>query len=189
MGERGKTPWLAGDRRPGFLFESWSGVQTFWMAHRAVQGPSTAGRGDLMANLWPDLGNAIVSRPASVRRRVLRDLRCLSVDYGPRQTERLCELIREAIRRKEEVLALLDDRLVIFCPHALASGPAGMYVLALMVIDDRDIIDEEFSSPKRWRWLSVPAFTAAMRRQGCWFSAPPESRPPLASARIELEAA
>ncbi|MFB3820223.1 MAG: hypothetical protein ACE147_21410, partial [Candidatus Methylomirabilales bacterium] len=79
-------------------------------------------------------------------------------------------------------------RQIVFCPHVLAAGPGGDYVLAFVIIAEPDP-GADFASPKRWRWLRVSDLQVTARRSGLWFSAPRESRPLLTSVIVELEAA
>ncbi len=99
------------------------------------------------------------------------------------------DLLRTAILQREHVVAFRNGRAVTFCPHALASGPNGLYVLAFMIAGERDAADVGFSSPKRWRWIALSELGTVMRRPGAWFSAPPDSRPLLRSVSILVEAA
>jgi hypothetical protein len=95
----------------------------------------------------------------------------------------IIELLRDAIRDKEQVVAFYRDRLTIFCPHILASGPDAVYVLAFVLIGELESFDEEFTSPKRWRWIRAADLKNAMRRPGAWFSAPRATAPPLATGQ------
>ncbi|MFB3818607.1 MAG: hypothetical protein ACE147_13170 [Candidatus Methylomirabilales bacterium] len=97
-------------------------------------------------------------------------------------------LLRDAIRDKEQVVAFYRDRLTIFCPHVLASGPDAVHVLAFVLIGELESFDEEFTSPKRWRWIRAADLKSAMRRPGAWFSAPRATAPPLAGTRVTAEA-
>jgi hypothetical protein len=97
-------------------------------------------------------------------------------------------LLVEAIRRKEQVLGYHKERQIVFCPHVLATGPGGDYVLAFVIIAEPDP-GADFVSPKRWRWLRLTDLRVTARRSGLWFSAPRESRPLLSSVIVQLEAA
>jgi hypothetical protein len=97
-------------------------------------------------------------------------------------------LLRDAIRAREQVVAFYRDRLTIFCPHVLASGPDAVYVLAFVLIGELESFDEEFTSPKRWRWIRATDLKSAMRRPGAWFSAPRATAPPLAGTRLTVAA-
>ncbi len=107
---------------------------------------------------------------------------------GPVSREAARQLLREALLRKEQVLGYHKERLTVFCPHALASGPGGEYVLAFIIIGEPDP-GADFTSPKRWRWLRLADLRPTARRAGLWFSAPRETRPLLGSVIVELEAA
>jgi hypothetical protein len=88
------------------------------------------------------------------------------------------EILGEALRRKEQVIAAHRGRPIAFCPHALAAGPRGFLVLAFVILGDD--VPADYSSAQRWRWLSVGDLQGCSRRGGgVWFSAPPETRPPL----------
>ncbi len=99
------------------------------------------------------------------------------------------DLLRTAILQREQVVAFRNGRPVTFCPHALASGPNGLYVLAFMIAGEGHVLDDGFASPKRWRWIALAELGTVMRRPGDWFSAPPDSRPLLRSVSILVEAA
>jgi hypothetical protein len=96
------------------------------------------------------------------------------------------DLLRVAIAEKEQVFAFRKGRLLAFCPHALASGPNGPYVLAFLVAMDAELLD--LPTPRRWTWIPLAELGTVMRRPGEWFSGPPESRPVLRSLTIEVEA-
>ncbi len=99
------------------------------------------------------------------------------------------DLLRTAILQREQVVAFRNGGPVTFCPHVLASGPNGLYVLVFMIAGEAQIQDEGFSSPKRWRWIALAELGTAMRQPGTWFSGPPDSRPLLRSVSILVEAA
>jgi len=100
-----------------------------------------------------------------------------------------CEVLREALRRKVQVLAVHQDRLITFCPHVVARGPAGPWVLAFLVTAERALLPEKFRSPRRWRWIPVVELSWATLKGGGWMGAPPATRPPLEGVAVDLDAA
>jgi hypothetical protein len=125
-------------------------------------------------------GRASATDGLQARRPVKRDAEASTAD--------VIALLHDAIRAKEQVVAFYRDRLTIFCPHVLASGPDAVYVLAFVLIGELETFDEEFTSPKRWRWIRAADLKSAMRRPGAWFSASRAAAPPLAGIRVTAEA-
>lgn len=132
----------------------------------------------LMAGLLP-VAAGVVPVVRWVRKR--RQGRLVSPEAGR-------ALLEEAILRKEQVLGYHKERQIVFCPHVLATGPGGDYVLAFVIIAEPDP-GADFASPKRWRWLRLTDLRLTARRSGLWFSAPRESRPLLSSVIVQMEAA
>ncbi len=102
----------------------------------------------------------------------------------PMSVADIIAVLHEAMCAREQVVAFHGDRLTIFCPHVLASGPDAVYVLAFVLIGDLENYDEEFTSPRRWRWIRAADLRNPMRRAGAWFSAPRQSYPRLAGTSV-----
>jgi hypothetical protein len=99
------------------------------------------------------------------------------------------ETIRATIRHREQLIADCRGRTIAFCPHAIAVGPDGYFVLAFLIIGDV-AAGVDLASPQRWRWLRLDDLNAFSRRAGgVWFSAHPSTRPPLPVQGVEVEAA
>jgi len=97
------------------------------------------------------------------------------------------DLLGAAIRAKHRVFALHRGDLVLFCPHALAQRHEGIYVLAFLLKADALLVAERFSSPLRWRWLSVEELTGIVTAPGGWYAGPTAAQPPLAGGRMDIE--
>jgi hypothetical protein len=97
------------------------------------------------------------------------------------------EVIAEAIRTRQTILARHHGHFLVFCPHALAHHPDGAHVLAFLLRAELPLVAEKLSSPRRWRWLRVDDLAGMMAVLGSWRTGPPGSRPALPGARIELE--
>ncbi len=109
-------------------------------------------------------------------------------DRQPDTSASKMDRIREAIQSKTQIVAYRRKCFLIFCPHALASSVGGFYVLAFVILGGT-ADDEDFHSPRRWRWIPVSELAGVTEREGYWFSAPRDSRPRLYAATIEFEAA
>ncbi|MFB3819337.1 MAG: hypothetical protein ACE147_16885 [Candidatus Methylomirabilales bacterium] len=127
--------------------------------------------------------------------RVLRRLgqRCLkawlrSADADGPPAPDVASLLREAIRLKKQIVAYRDRCFLVFCPHALGSRAGRLHVLAFVLLGET-VDNEDLQSPARWRWIPVSELSGVAHREGYWFTAPRESRPPLERGTIELEAA
>src|SRR5512138_884737 len=93
-------------------------------------------------------------------------------------------LLEDAIRDRQRVLARHGGRLIVFCPHLLASRSDGDYVLAFVITAELALVAEKLSSPKRWRWLRVADLAGMDTVAGSWRTAAPSSQPPLAAAAL-----
>jgi hypothetical protein len=98
------------------------------------------------------------------------------------------EAVRGAIARKDQVIAQYRGVSIAFCPHVLALGADEHFVLAFVILGDV-AASLSYSSPKRWRWLTLRELGGwHCRSGGVWFTAPRETRPPLRTVTIEAEA-
>lgn len=112
-----------------------------------------------------------------------------SAKPGPERVECTCAVLREALRSKVQVLAVHQDLVITFCPHVIAQGADGPYVLAFLVTAERSLLPEKFRSPRRWRWLRVADISWATTKGGNWLGAPPSTRPLLDGITVDLEVA
>jgi hypothetical protein len=107
---------------------------------------------------------------------------------GPERLATVSAVLREALRRKRQVLAGYRDALIAFCPHVLGDRGDGPCVLAFVVLAEPALVAEGWRSPKRWRWMRVSDLGWAMLRRGPWWSPPGHTRPSLDGLTVELEA-
>ena len=63
----------------------------------------------------------------------------------------VCEVLRDAIRRKKPVLVACTGMPMIFCPQVLARQGSAPYVLGVVLLAEAALVLEELRSPKRWR--------------------------------------
>ncbi len=92
------------------------------------------------------------------------------------------EVLQEAMRQRQRVLARHGGYVILFCPHLLTCRSDGHYVLAFIITAELGLVAEKLCSPKRWRWLRLAHLSGMDTVAGSWRSAPSASQPPLAGA-------
>ncbi len=102
----------------------------------------------------------------------------LTLRGGEAETYRL---LREAVLRREQVLALYRGFPIVFCPHVLGRHQGEAKVLGYEMVERQGpgVVREPIGSPRLWRLISIRDLRAVRTRVGFWVAIAPYLRPPI----------
>jgi len=102
---------------------------------------------------------------------------------GRRRIDSRYLLIREAILDKQQLAGLYKGKRMMACPHALGWLDERPYVLCYRFLGPSLKTERQ----DLWQWMALQDFAHLAMRSGHWYSAPPETRPPLPGVEIDVE--
>lgn len=97
------------------------------------------------------------------------------------------DLIRQAIQRKQHVLATYDGHQREMCPHVLGSKGSRQQALFYQFAGASSSGLGPPESRDNWRCIELSKLTEVSVREGQWHTAPNHSRPQTCVDAIEVE--
>jgi len=99
------------------------------------------------------------------------------------------DLIRQAIQRKQQVLATYDGHRREMCPHVLGTKAGRAQALFYQFGGTSSSGLEPVGSPSNWRCIELSKLAEVSVRDGDWYTAPNHSRPQTCVDIINVEVA